>query len=178
MIDFLISSYVNLQYVCLFSKRKNRIKMKIYKFDILPFRFYMETKNNNKWGKWLILSVGILFTLYSIFLFVLVLYGTETNAKITSYRQEYGERNEIIRNQYTYLYGYEFEYQGKVYTGTGQKIGNSIFLKNNGNSFITVRFLHIFPQINSTYEEKNTLINLFISIGIGLGLIYLTKKMN
>ena len=137
----------------------------------------METENKNKWGKWLILSIGIIFILYSVFLGSLVLFGTETKAKITSYRQEYGERNEAIRNQYTYLYGYEFEYQGKTYSGTGQKIGNSVFLKNDGNSFITIKFLPSIPQLNTAYEEKRTVINMAITIVIGLGLLYATKKM-
>lgn len=151
--------------------------MKIYKFDILPFRFYMETKNNNKWGKWLILSVGILFTLYSIFLSVLVLYGTETNAKITSYRQQLGERNETIPNQYTYLYSYEFNYKGKTYSGNGQKIGSPVFLKNNGNSFIAIKFLPHFPQLNTAYQEKKTITNILITIVIGLGFMFITTKM-
>ncbi|MFA5297842.1 MAG: hypothetical protein WC389_06495 [Lutibacter sp.] len=134
-------------------------------------------ENKNKWGKWLILSIGIIFILYSVFLGSLVLFGTETKAKITSYRQEYGERNEAIRNQYTYLFGYEFEYQGKTYSGTGQKIGNSVFLKNDGNSFITIKFLPSIPQLNTAYEEKRTIINMAITLVIGLGLLYATKKM-
>lgn len=137
----------------------------------------METENKNKWGKWLILSIGLIFTLYSIFLGSLVLFGAETKAKITSYRQEYGERNEAIRNQYTYLFGYEFEYQGKTYSGTGQKIGNSVFLKNDGNSFITIKFLPSIPQLNTAYEEKRTVINMAITLVVGLGLLYATTKM-
>lgn len=138
----------------------------------------METENKNKWGKWLILSIGIIFILYSIFLGSLTLFGSETNAKITSYRQEYGERNETIRNQYTYLFGYEFEYEGKTYYGNGQKIGNAVYLKNDGNSFITIKFLPSIPQLNTAYEEKRTVINMGITIVIGLGLLYATKKWN
>lgn len=134
-------------------------------------------ENKNKWGKRLIFAIGLLFTLYSIFLGSLSLFGTETKAKVTSYRQQLGERDETIRNQYTYLFGYEFEYQGKTYQGTGQKIGNSVFLKNDGNSFMTIKFFPFFPQLNTAYDGNKTLINMAISLVIGLGLLYTTTKM-
>lgn len=137
----------------------------------------MSVSNKNKWGKRLIFAIGLLFTLYSIFLGSLALFGTETKARVTSYRQQLGERNETIRNQYTYLFGYEFEYQGKTYQGTGQKIGNSVFLKNEGNSLMTIKFFPSFPQLSTAYDGKKTLINMLISMGIGLGLMYVTKIM-
>ncbi|MBI9040596.1 hypothetical protein [Lutibacter sp.] len=137
----------------------------------------MNCIKQNNFGKWLIFSIGFLFTIYGLFLGSLTLFGTETKAKITSYRQEYGERNETIRNQYTYLFGYEFEYKGKVYTGTGQQIGSPVFLKNNGNSFITVKFLPAIPQLNSSFNGEKTIWNIAISFVIGIGLMYITKKM-
>ena len=135
----------------------------------------MKTENKKTGGKWLIASIGLLFVIYSVFLGTLTFFGKETSARITSYRQEYGERNETIRNQYTYLFGYEFVYEGKTYSGTGQRIGNAVYLKNDGHSFMTVKFLTFMPQFNTAYEEKGTLINMLIMLCIGVGLIYATK---
>jgi hypothetical protein len=137
----------------------------------------MNVPKKNNWGKWLIFSIGLLFTVYSIFIGSLALFGTETNAKLTSYRQQLGERDETIRNQYTYVFSYEFEYQGKTYSGTRQKIGNSVYLKNKGNNYINIKFLPAIPQLSAAYEEKTTLINMLISLVIGLGLMYVTTKM-
>lgn len=137
----------------------------------------MDFKKKLNFGKVLIFSIGLLFTIYSLFLGGLALFGTETKAKITSYRQEYGERNETIRNQYTYVFGYEFKFEGKVYTGTGQQIGNPVFLKNNENSFITVKFFPAIPQLNSSFNGEKTIWNIAISFVIGIGLMYITKKM-
>ncbi len=137
----------------------------------------MNVPKKNNWGKWLIFSIGLLFTIYSVFIGSLALFGTETNAKLTSYRQQLGERNETIRNQYTYVFSYEFEYQGKTYSGNGQKIGNSVYLKNNGTSFITIKFFKSIPQFSTAYDGNKTFINMAISLIVGLGLLYATKKM-
>ena len=137
----------------------------------------MNFTNKNNFGKWLIFSIGLLFTFYSFFIGSLALFGTETKAKLTSYRQQLGERDETIRNHYTYVFGYEFEFKGKTYSGNGQKIGSPVFLKNNGNSFITVKFLPSIPQLNTAYDGEKTLINMVISLIIGLGLLYATTKM-
>jgi hypothetical protein len=137
----------------------------------------MDTKKNINFGKVLIFIIGLLFTLYSIFLTSLALFGAETNAEITSYRKQLGERDETIPNQYTYLYGYEFNYKGKTYSGTGQQIGSPIVLKNEGNSYIKVRFSPLFPQLNSAFNGKKTILNLGISLVIGIGFMLITKKM-
>jgi len=64
-------------------------------------------KKRSPAGKIIIGFVGSIFLLYAIFLAVLWLAGTPVPAKITSFRREMGERDETIRNQYTYAYAYE-----------------------------------------------------------------------
>lgn len=130
-----------------------------------------------RWGKWLIFSVGLIFTIYSIYIFALIIYGEDVQAKVTSYRQEYGERNETIRNQYTYLYAYEFSVDGKTYSGTGQLISDSVFLKNSHNQTMQVKYLKCCPYVNTYYRGTKTLLNGAISLLIGMLLFYFTKRM-
>lgn len=137
----------------------------------------MGFRDRFNFGKWLIFSIGFLFTSYSLFLGTLTLYGSEINAKVTSYRQEYGERNENIRNQYTYLFGYEFNVDGKTFSGTGQRIGNSVFLKHNNKMQMKVKYLRCCPQFNSAYDGNKTLLNSLISMIVGIGLLLVSRKM-
>lgn len=106
------------------------------------------------------------------------IFGISTHAKITSYRQEYGERNETIRNQYTYVYGYEFDVNGNIYSGNGQRISNSVYLKSNNNQMIVVKYLKCCPYFNHSYESesnvKSIVIFLFLSL---LLLFYFTIKI-
>ena len=137
----------------------------------------MEKPENPKWGKWLIFSIGFIFFIYSLFLFTLTFFGTDIDAKITSYRRAYGERNETIRNQYTYLFGYEFQVNGKKYTGTGQKISNSVFLKHGDNSYMKARYLASCPSINSDFDAKKTPLHALVILGVGMLLFYFFRKM-
>lgn len=137
----------------------------------------MGLKNRVNFGKWLIAIIGSMFLIYSVFLLALTLFGTDVNAKVTSYRREYGERNEMFRNQYTYLYGYEFYVDGVKYSGTGQKISDSVYLKNDGNSFMNVKYFRCCPNFNSDFEGNKTLISLFIFLVVGIGLLLTSRKM-
>ncbi|MDP3358623.1 MAG: hypothetical protein Q8S41_04670 [Lutibacter sp.] len=137
----------------------------------------MAISKPSNFGKWLIISVGSIFLIYSLFLGTLALFGTEINAKVTSYRQEYGERNETIRNQYTYLFGYEFNVEGKTFSGTGQRISNSVFLKHNNKMQMRVRYLQCCPQLNSAYDGNKTVLNLLILMFVGIGLLLISRKM-
>ncbi len=128
------------------------------------------------WGKIIIGSVSAIFLLYALLLISLYFFGVSTSAKITSYRQEYGERNETIRNQYTYLYGYEFEVNGKLCSGNGQRIGNSVYLKNNGTQTIPIKYLSCCPQLNQALDHS-AVKSLLIFMGIGLLLLYFASKI-
>lgn len=129
------------------------------------------------WGKIIIGGVGVLFFLYALLLISLYFFGGSTSAKITSYRQEYGERNETIRNQFTYLYSYEFEVDGKLYHGNGQRIGNSVYIKNTDNQTIKVKYLVCCPTFNHSVDGKSNVKQIAIFISISLLLFYFAAKI-
>ena len=129
------------------------------------------------WGRIIIGIVGLLFSIYALLLISLTFFGVETEANITSYRQEYGERNETIRNQYTYVFGYEFEVNGKTYSGNGQRIGNSVFIKSDNTHKISVKFLKSCPYINCDYKAENHGLTSLIFLGIGIVLIVISRKL-
>jgi len=130
------------------------------------------------WGKIIVGSVGFIFMMYSILLLSLSLFGETTLAKITSYRQEYGERNETIRNQYTYVYGYEFEVDGKLFSGNGQRIGNSVYLKNTSNQKIQIEYLACCPHLNHATDKNKNIKQILITLVVSLGLFYFMSKLN
>jgi hypothetical protein len=129
------------------------------------------------WGKLILGSVGVLFTLYSLLIFSLDWVGTDTEARLTSYRQEYGERNEVIPNRYTYLYGYEFEVDGKTYVGNGQRIAGPAHLKLSGDETIRIKYLSCCPYLNQAEEVTEVEWSALIFLGIGLGLLLVVTKL-
>ncbi|HOO95456.1 MAG TPA: hypothetical protein PLH60_06935 [Proteiniphilum sp.] len=134
-------------------------------------------KRGNNFGKWLIFSVSMLFALYGAFLGTLLLFGVDKQATLTSYRQEYGERNEVIPNRYTYLFGYAFTVEGKTYHGTGQRVASPVFLKPSAESTISIRYLPCCPYLNSHVEGKETWKSSLIFLGIGVILLLFFRKM-
>jgi hypothetical protein len=128
-------------------------------------------------GRIIIGITGSLFLFYGIFLAALWLAGTPTQAKITSFRREMGERNETIRNQYTYVYSYEFNVAGKTYSGNSKKIQDSVFLKNDGNTFIKVHYLKCCPFLNGPEIDFTPQYKLLIYFGIATVLFYFVSKM-
>lgn len=134
-------------------------------------------KRRSPAGKIIIGFVGSIFLLYGIFLAALWLAGTPTQAKITSFRREMGERNETIRNQYTYVYAYEFNVAGKTYSGNSKKVQDSVFLKNDGKTFIKVHYLKCCPFLNGPETDFTPQYKLLIYLGIALILFYFVSKM-
>lgn len=132
---------------------------------------------SNKFGKWLIFCISMLFIFYASFLGTLVLFGEDKQATLTSYRQEYGERNEVIPNRYTYLFGYEFTVNGKTYYGTGQKVGSPVFLKPSPDSTISIKYLSFCPFFNSHIEDKQIWKSILIFLVVGLVLFSFFRKM-
>ncbi|HPF49958.1 MAG TPA: hypothetical protein PK335_00215 [Draconibacterium sp.] len=132
---------------------------------------------SRKVGRWLIVGVSFLFTIYAVFLFVLMLFGENKQAKLTSYRQEYGERDETIRNQYNYEFAYEFTVGGKTYSGTGRRISSPVFLKLGSNSTIPIKYLKCCPYLHSHVESRKTWINILVTALVSLVLFWFSKKM-
>ncbi len=136
-----------------------------------------QRKNKHKLGKWLIACVGFLFSVYAVFLLSLMLFGESRQAVLTSYRQEYGERDETIRNQYNYEFAYEFTVEGKTYSGTGRRISSSVFLKLKPGTTISIKYLKCCPYLNSHIEERKTWINILVMVVVSVVLFGFSRKM-
>lgn len=134
-------------------------------------------KKRSPAGKIIIGIAGSLFLLYGIFLSALWLAGTPVQAKVTSFRREMGERNETIRNQYTYSYSYEFNVSGKTYSGNSKKVQGPVFLQNSGNNYIRIYYLKCCPVLNGPETDFSPQYKLLIYFGVAVVLFYFLKKM-
>jgi hypothetical protein len=137
----------------------------------------MKKKRHSRTGKLIIGAVASLFLLYGIFLSTLWIVGNKTQARITDFRREMGERDETIRNQYNYVYAYEFTVAGKTYSGNSKKVMGPVFLKNSGNSFIKVHYLKCCPVLNGPETDFSPQYKLLIYFGIAAVLYYFVSKM-
>lgn len=127
----------------------------------------MKKKKSPLTGKIIIGSVSAVFFLYGLFLSVLWLGGTQTQARVVEFRREMGERNETIRNQYTYSYSYEFTVAEKSYSGNSKKVQGPVFLKNDGNSFIAVHYLACCPVLNCPKDDFKPWYKILIYYAVG-----------
>lgn len=135
-------------------------------------------KKHSPLGKIIIGTVAILFFLYGGYLSVLWLVGTPIQAKITNFRREMGERDETIRNQYTYSYSYEFSVSEEKYSGNSKKVQGPIFLKNQGSNFISIHYLGCCPALNCPKDDFKPWYKVFIYYVISLVVGYFYFKMN
>ncbi|WP_372775377.1 hypothetical protein [Mangrovibacterium sp.] len=129
-------------------------------------------------GKLIIGGAAALFILYGVFLSTLWVAGTPTQARVTDFRRELGERDETIRNKYTYTYAYEFTASGKQYYGHSKKVQGPVFLKTQGNSFVTVHYLGCCPAINCPTSDFKPWYKVLIYWGVAFILGYFTKRIN
>ncbi|WP_297085857.1 hypothetical protein [uncultured Draconibacterium sp.] len=134
-------------------------------------------KKNSVVGKILIGTIALIFLGYGCFLGVLWLGGSTTPAKVNNFRREMGERNETIRNQYTYSYDYQFTISGKNYSGHSKKVQSPVFLKNQGNTFITVHYLKCCPVLNAPADDFKPWYKILIYFGVAFVLGYFIKRM-
>jgi hypothetical protein len=122
----------------------------------------------------LISLLGVAFILWGISNLILGIIGKKGTAVITNIRREGGERNEAIRGQYTYIVSYTFKLRnGKRVDGYTRKIGNSVFIKADGKSILTVRYFERIPIINLPEHDTKPGPSQFILIAIGIFLIIL-----
>ncbi len=135
-------------------------------------------KKRSRTGKIIVGSVAFLFFLYGTFLCILWLAGTPKQARITEFRREMQERDETIRNKYTYAYSYEFAISGKTYSGNSKKVQGPLFLKNQGNSYISVHYLKCCPAINCPRDDFKPWYKILIYFGVSavLGVFILKMK--
>lgn len=134
-------------------------------------------KKGSKLGKYIIGAIGVLFFLYGSFLTILWLAGNPTDAQVVSFRREMGERDETIRNQYTYTYSYEFMVADKKYLGNSKKVQSPLFLKNDGKTFLKVHYLKCCPYLNCPADDFNPKYTIIIYFGIATLMGYFFNKM-
>ncbi|MGQ8338007.1 hypothetical protein ACUNWD_15760 [Sunxiuqinia sp. A32] len=134
-------------------------------------------KKRSPIGKIIIGTAALIFILYGCFLSALWVAGNTTQAQVLNFRREMGERNETIRNSYTYSYDYEFTVEGKKYSGNSKKVQGPVFLKNQGNSFITVHYMEFCPSLNCPVDDFKPWYKILIYFGVGAVLGYFMLKM-
>ncbi len=127
--------------------------------------------------RFFITLLGVAFILWGLSTILLGIYGEKTAAVITSIRREGGERNEIIRGQYTYNISYSFKLpDGKSVDGYTKRIGDAVYLKADGKSRAFVRYLSFFPFINTLEQNTKPGIGQLILVGIGCFLIFIINR--
>lgn len=128
-------------------------------------------------GRLLIMAVGVLILGYGVMLAALFFFGTRVEARLTSYRQQMGERNEVIPNRYTYHFGYTFTVDGHEYSGTGQRIAGPVYLKPGPEATIRVKYLPCCPRIHADDAEAHPGRRVAVFVAVGLLLLWFTRKM-
>ena len=133
-------------------------------------------KRKGRGGRILIAVVGVLFFGYGIMLATLFFFGTTVEARLTSYRQEMGERNEVIPNRYTYHFGYSFTVNGRDYSGTGQRVAGPVHLKPGPGATITVKYLPCCPFISSDTEDGREGRRILVMLGVAFLLLWFARS--
>lgn len=121
--------------------------------------------------KILLMVIGFAFVLYGTLIPLLPYIGEKTIGEVTDIRRELGERDETIRNQYSYAIGFEFKIEdGTTVYGNTKNIGDAI---NAGISLgeTTVYYLKIFPNINALERDTVFSVGTLLIPAIGVVLI-------
>lgn len=106
-------------------------------------------------------------------------WGESTAAVMTNIRREGGERSESIPNRYTYNISYRFTLpDGKEIDGFTKKVSGPVFLKADGTSTVMVRYLPVFPHINSLEEFSRFGGSQIVLVLTGVFLVYFINKRN
>ena len=132
-------------------------------------------QKSNLTGKLIVFSVIVLFLAYSFFLLTLRFFGTTTTATILNFRYENFERDETIRNQYTFVYDYRFSVSGKEYEGRSRVIKEPVVLKNSG-TIIPIRYLKCCPLLNAPVRDFTPFYKPVIYILVAGVLFWLQKQ--
>lgn len=103
--------------------------------------------------------------------------GESAPGVITHVRREGGERQEAVANRYTYDISYTFTLpDGEKIDGSAKKVGDAVFVKTDGNSPTTVRYLPFCPQINTLEGRARLGLEQIVMLLVGAFLIYFINK--
>lgn len=120
--------------------------------------------------------LGSMFLLYGTLIPLLWVVGERTTGQVTVVRRELGERDEAIRNRFSYSVGYEFTLpDGTIVYGNTKTIGNSY---NAGIALgpAPVRYLKIFPHLNALEEDTRFSIGTALIIAVGILLLVIALR--
>lgn len=103
--------------------------------------------------------------------------GEQGTAVITSIRRQGGELATAGKpGRYFYHIGYSFSLpDGRIVDGWTARVGDSTYVKADGKSTMPVRYLKVFPEINT--PESSTRLSVGQPVLIALG-IFLIVVMN
>ncbi len=80
--------------------------------------------------------------------------GEKSDAVIIGIHRQGGERNEVIRGQYTYSIGYAFPLaNGEMVDGNTTQIGGAAYFKADGADRFPVRYFKFAPYINAPEDD-------------------------
>lgn len=103
--------------------------------------------------------------------------GRSASAIITDIRREGGERADGKSGRYTYNISYTFILpDGKEVNGFTKKIGDSVYLKADGTSTVSIRYYPAFPYINVLEKDAGFGAGQLVLIISGVTLIFLINS--
>lgn len=125
----------------------------------------------------LVTLIGVAFIAWGISTIMLGCFGVRESAVITNIRRENGERNEAIRNRYTYIISYTFTLpNGKNVDGFTNRVGDATYLKTDGKTKTSVKYFPLYPNINALEEDTKPGVSQLILVGIGAFLIFIMNR--
>ncbi len=119
---------------------------------------------------WLLAIVGLLLMLLATRTVALIAVGQKTQAKVTEVKQVIDNSSEPMDHNYSI--GYRFSVDGKTYTGRARrnKVYNASRLPKTG-SYMSVRYLAPFPQING--DSRESPLQAVLLGGLGIILLFI-----
>lgn len=128
-------------------------------------------------GRILITLVGAVLILYNVGSPLLGVIGEKGVAVVTSIRRQGGERDESVPGRYTYYVGYTFTLpSGQKVDGSTTTISGAVYLKADGTTTMPVRYLKQVPLISMPEQDTKPSVGNFISIGLGMLIIFVVNK--
>lgn len=125
----------------------------------------------------LITLLGTAMILMGITELLLGFAGERTEAVVTDIRREGGERTDGIPGRYTYNVGYTFTLSdGREINGFSKKIGDAVFVKASGKATVSIRYISVFPYLNTLEKDAGLGAGQLALILAGGALVFFMNK--
>ena len=127
-----------------------------------------------KFGKYLVLVIGLLFVLRGLSLLLIGAFGQSSPALNVTVRRQGGERAETVPNRYTWVMSYDFKTRdGILVSGFTQNVGSS---HSSGQALRNISYLTAFPFINAPSEQTGMSVASLLHIGMGGLILWCTTR--